>query len=239
MPYRRLPNTDQSRIRAINTALEQYRSENIPGQVVNLRTKNDAEAFLPGFENAHHEYLHSLEKQKGASKKYYMQMRMARLYLSHFIQVLNFGVIRNEIKKEAKKLYGLDPDNYTVPDLSTEGSILSWGEQIINGEKQRISSGGSPIYNPAIAKVSVHYEIYRDTCISQKIFQKNTNRYLEQITAMRKECDAIILDIWNQVEEYFKNVPEEKRRELCEQYGVRYYLRKNEKEASEEDESDD
>jgi len=229
MPYRRLPNTDQSRIRAINTAQEQYRLENEPGLVFSVKTMNEAEAFLPTFESAHYEYLDSLEQQKQASKKYYNQMHMARLYLSHFIQVLNFGVIRNEIKKEAKKLYGLEPDNFTVPDLSTESALLSWSEHVINGEKERISNGGTPIYNPAIAKVSVHYEIFRDTCISQKIFQKSTNRYLEQLASMRNEADAIILNIWNQVEDYFKLEPEEIRRKHCQQYGIRYYLRKGEK----------
>ena len=234
MPYRRLPNTDQSRIRAITAALDQYRLENVPGQVINLKTKNEAEAFLPNFESTHHEYLLSLEKQKTASKKYYSQFRMARLYLSHFIQVLNFGVIRNEIKPEAKKLYGLSPTNHTVPDLSTEAAILTVGEQVINGERQRIGAGGAPIYNPAIAKVSVHFDIFRDTCVAQKIIQKSTNRYLEQLAAMRAECDAIILDIWNQVEDYFRNEPEDRRRELCESYGVRYYLRKEEKEAEQQ-----
>lgn len=235
MPYRKLPNTDQSRIRAIRTVLDKCNSEEVPGQVISIKTKNEADVFYPQFENLHHEYLVSLEKQKNASKKYYSQMYTARLYISHFIQVLNFGVIRNEIKKETKKLYGLAPENFTVPDLSSEASILKWGENIINGERERISSGGSPIYNPAIAKVSVHYEIFRDTCISQKVFQKSTNRYLEQITALRKEADCIILDIWNQVEDYFKNYPENQRRELCQEYGIRYYLRKNELNTTEND----
>jgi hypothetical protein len=229
MPYRRLPNTDQSRIRAMTTALEQFRQESTPGQVFDLKVKKDAEEFLPTFNTLHIDYLMSLEKQQAASKKYYRQMRLIRLYLSHFIQVLNFGVIRNEIKKEAKKQYGLDPDDFTVPDLTSETTLLEWGLKIINGEKQRIAAGGSPIYNPAIAKVSVHYEIFRDTCVAQKQFQKNTTRFLEQVTALRPEADAIILDIWNQIEDHFKLYPEVKRRALCEKYGVRYYLRKNEK----------
>jgi hypothetical protein len=229
MPYRRLPNTDQSRIRAITTAIERSGHGNESGLVIDPKTLNDAKAFLPTFESAHHDYLLSLEKQKVASKKYYNQQRMARLYISHFIQVLNFCVIRNEIKRENKKLYGLDPDVHTVPDLNSETAILSWGEQIIKGEKERIAAGGPPIYNPTIAKVTVYFEVFRDTCVDQKMHQKNTNRFLDTLSTMRPEGDAIILDIWNQAERYFEQEPEERRRELCEQYGVRYYLRKNEK----------
>lgn len=230
MPYRRLPNTDQSRIRALSTAIERYDSKNDDGEVITVRTYNEALNIFPLLENTQHDYLQSLEKQKEASKKYYRQMHTARLYISHFIQVLNFGVIRNEIKKEVKTLYNLDPENFTVPDLSTESSILKWGENIIKGEKERILKGGSPIYNPAIAKVNVHYEVFKDSCVTQKVFQKSTNRYLEQITAMRKGADQLILDIWNQVENYFNNLPETTKRENCQLWGVRYYLRKKEKE---------
>lgn len=230
MPYRRLPNTDQSRIRAITTAIEQCSMAGNDAQpVIDLKTYTEAKIFLPMFERAHHDYLFSLEKQKTASKKYHKQQRMARLYISHFIQVLNFSVIRNEIKRELKKLYDLDPEVDTVPDLNSEKAILYWGEQIIKGEKDRIASGGSPIYNPAIAKVTVFFEVFRDTCVDQKIHKKNTSRFLDALSSMRSEGDAIILDIWNQVERYFEDEPEDRRRMLCEQYGVRYYLRKNEK----------
>lgn len=228
MPYRKLPNTDESRIRALRTALEKSRTDKEPGEIISEKTLKDAENFYPVFEGLQQDYLQSLENQKVTSKKYYAQMATAKLYISHFIQVLNFCIIRKEIKKEAKKLYGLEPDNFNVPDLSTEASIIKWGESIINGERDRISSGGTPIYNPAIAKVSVHYDLFKDTCISQKVYQKNTNRFLEQITSMRDDADKIILDIWNQVEDHFKKYPEEQKHEFCQEYGIRYYLRKNE-----------
>lgn len=33
------------------------------------------------------------------------------------------------------------------------------GTEIIDGENERIRNGGSPIYNPTIAKVQVHFEV--------------------------------------------------------------------------------
>ncbi len=228
MPYRRLPNTVNSRIRSIRMALDTCESNNFPGEVIDIKTKNTAETFLPFFEQTYAEYQQALENQRQASKNYYNHLRLARLYISHFIQVLNLAVIRNEIKKEAKRLYSLEPDNFTVPDLTTEAAILYWGEHIIQGEQQRIAQGGTPIYTPAIAKVSVHFEIFQDTSVRQKVFQKNTNRYLEQLASMRPAADQLILTIWNQVEDHFKNEPEERRRALCEAYGIRYYLRSEE-----------
>lgn len=48
---------------------------------------------------------------------------------------------------------------------------------------------------------------------------------------MRSEADALILDIWNQVErKYAEVMPNEKRLELCRAYGLIYYYRTGEKE---------
>jgi len=228
MPYRRLPNTDQARIRSMQTAIEQCGRTNVPDLAFSIKTKNEAEAFLPAFETAHHEYLQCLEKQVASGKKYQSQIKMARLYISHFIQVLNFSVIRNEIKPELKRIYGLEPNNFTVPDLNTELSLLNWGERVVAGEQERIRMGGAPIYNPAIAKVRVHFDLFKDGGIAQKTHQRSTNRTLENIATLRKTSDSIILDIWNQVEDYYKNLPESARREKCEAYGLRYYFRKGE-----------
>ena len=68
MPYRRLPNTDQARIRSMQTAIEQCGRTNVPDLAFSIKTKNEAEAFLPAFESAHHEYLMCLEKQVSAGK---------------------------------------------------------------------------------------------------------------------------------------------------------------------------
>ena len=229
MPYRRLPNTDQARIRALRTAIEVFRQTNVPELALSIKTINEAEVFLPNFEGAHHDYLMYLNSQVTAGKKHQQQIKTLRLYLSHFIQVLNFSVIRNEIKKEQKTLYGLDPSNFSVPDLSTDNALLRWGERIIKGEQERVKNGGAPIYNPAIAKVRVHFDIFRDSSISQKTFQKSTSRSLRQLASLREKADSIILNLWNEVEDFYKSYPDKERRMYCQTYGLRYYLRKNEK----------
>lgn len=229
MPYRRLPNTDQARIRALRTAIDACKQAGEGATTVSIQSRINAETFLPVFENAVHEYLMCLQKQVTASKNYQTRVKTFRLYVSHFIQVLNFGIIRNEIKKEAKLLYGLDPADFSVPDLSTEKALLVWGERIINGEQERIKGGGAPIYNPAIAKVRVHFDLFKDTGISQKTFQKSTNRALKQLASLRKTADEIILGMWNEVETFYASYAETDKRRFCQNWGLRYYYRKNEK----------
>ena len=157
-------------------------------------------------------------------------VKTARLYISHFIQVLNLAVIRSEVRIAHKEYYGLDTSNNNVPDLSTEPALAEWGRKIVDGENKRISQGGIPIYNPTVAKVRVHYDIFMDSYEKQKNLQSLTARSLDTLASMRAEADGLILDIWNQVEKKFEEVtPNEKRLDLCRDYGIIYYYRTGEK----------
>jgi len=50
MPYRRLPNTDQARLRALRTAIQQAEKQDFVDQVVSFKTVHDAKTYLGIFE---------------------------------------------------------------------------------------------------------------------------------------------------------------------------------------------
>ncbi|MCQ4913544.1 hypothetical protein NE451_03435 [Bacteroides nordii] len=230
MPYRRLPNTDQARIRALKSAVGKGDVYNVNELAISLNTLSEARNFLSKFEIAHNYYAQCYDNQVKESPKHQLNVKTARLYISHFIQVLNLSVLRSEVKPIHKKLYCLPIDNYNVPDLTSEAAMVEWGKRIIEGERKRTSQGGVPIYNPTIAKVKVHYDIFVDSYERQKALQVLTNRSLEGLATMRTRADELILDIWNQVEEKFRNIsPNELRLDKCRDYGVIYYYRTGEK----------
>lgn len=236
MPYRRLPNTDQARIRAMKAVIEKSNSCALPDLAVTVKSLNEVRNFLMKFEAAHQYYMECYDRQAKASHKHQSNVKAARLYISHFIQVLNLAVIRSEIRMQHKAYYGLEAQGNTVPDLSTEAALAEWGKKIIDGENKRLSHGGIPIYNPAIAKVRVYYDIFLESYESQKNLQALTTRSLEAVTAMRAEADRLILDVWNQVERTFEQVqPNARRLDLCRAYGVVYYYRTGEKKETYDD----
>lgn len=197
---------------------------------ISWKSLSAARRFLVKFEAAQRYYTECFARQAKAGQKHQANVKMARLYVSHFIQVLNLAVIRSEIRSSHKEYYGLEPQSGNVPDLSSETQLASWGRKIIDGETRRLSQGGTPIYNPTIAKVKVHYDIFMDSGERQKEYQEATARSLEALSSMRAEADELILDIWNQVERKFEAVsPNEKRLDLCRSYGLVYYYRTGEK----------
>lgn len=232
MPYRRLPNTDSARVRALKTAIEKKRFY-LGGKVFSIDITK-LEAQLRAFETPYMHYQRSLETQVKASQKLQKLTRDARLYVSHFIQVLNLCIMRNEIKASVKKFYKLPEKGYAVPDLNTNDALLEIGKNIIEGEQARLLEGGTPIYNPSIARVNVAYSQFKDAYIAQKQFQHTTNYHLEELSAQRDKIDEVIKELWDEIEAYFANKPEKERLTSCREFGVVYYYRKGEKNIEEE-----
>lgn len=236
MPYRRLPNTDNARIRALKTAVEKKRFY-LQGEVFSIELFQ-LENLLRNFESSQLHYRNSLDTQVNANKKFQRLIRDARLYVSHFIQVVNLCIMRHELKPAIKKFYQLPPDSSAVPDLSSNDALLEIGANLIEGEKNRLLEGGTPIYNPTIARVKVAYSLFKDAYYSQKQYQVATNRYLDELTAQRADVDAVILELWNQIEAHFKDLPEVERLNMCREFGVVYYYRKNEKQEENQDQAE-
>ena len=229
MPYRRLPNTDLARLHALQTAVQRAQSADYTEQVLPYKVMSEAQRFLIPFENAVMMSKDNYTSSVKANKQYRHIVQNARMYISHFIQVLNLAVIRGEIKKEQKLLYGLDPHENVVPDLSQEEYILEWGKKIIDGEQKRMANGGFPIYNPAINKVKVHYDIFCEHQRQHTFHVQNTERVHGDLEPLRDQADAIILDLWNRIEKFYEKELPYARMMKCQMYGVVYYYRKGEK----------
>jgi hypothetical protein len=228
MPYRRLPNTDAARIKAMRTALE--KGKELPPHKLAYSSKTIVrlQRFMPLFEHNLQMYRQTLAAQNKKSRDYYEIMKKSRVYLTHFIRVMNMAVFRGELPAETRAFYGLATDDSTVPSLTNESELLSWGRRIIEGEEFRIRKGGSPITNPTIAVVKVRFEKFIESWTFHNTLSKRTNDYNNKNTNLRKEADEIIQQLWNEVESGNSNLPEEARMSRCEEYGVVYFYRKGE-----------
>jgi hypothetical protein len=142
--------------------------------------------------------------------------------------VLNLAVIRGEIKRSQKELYKLDPKSDSLPDLSSEEGLMEWGQNIIDGENQRTAAGGFAIYNPTINKVKVHYEMFKEDYTNHQLHKRTHNRVFEDTETLRKQADEIILDMWDQIEAFYKDELPYAKLQKCQAYGMIYYYRTGE-----------
>ena len=227
MPYRRLPKTDQARIRALKAAVDSSVKGGVYTQVLTHNTYHRAKELLERFSREVAVYKRCVTEQssKKGNEQYDAALKKARMYVSHFIQVLSMSIMRGEVARSKRPYYGLPENEDTVPNLFSEASVLEWGQKVIAGEQRRQSEGGVPIYNPTMGRVSVVFEIFKEMYDRQHMLQTRTAEALANISNMRYGVDELIFEIWGEVEKTFSSLSGETRIKRCSEYGVIYYYR--------------
>lgn len=228
MPYRRLPNTDVARLRAIEAGLDLGKKTALKNLAFSQQTLEKLQTFYPHFMGAIRQLNISKQNQFDRSKEYGEIFRKAKLYISHFLQVVNFAILRGEMKPEVVEYYGLAANSKATPPLNLEAHVMTWGERLIEGEQRRIKNGGSPIYSPSIALVKVHYEEFVEAYRHQKMLQNITNRASLRVSEMREQADLLIQEMWNEVENSLAHLSDDEKRDKASEYGIVYVYRASE-----------
>ncbi len=229
MPYRRLPNTDNARLKALQTALS--KGKEIPPFKLAFTQKSlqKTQAFLTRFERAIILHKQSQSRQVESNKEYQKVQKKAKLFISHFIQVMNMAITRSELPASTRISFGFNEDDKALPMLVSEKDIIYWGKKLLEGESFRTLQEQTPITNPTIAVVKVRYEQFLEAHRFQQILKEKNSLTLEKLSALRDEANEIILNIWNEVESSYKDLPDNLKRERAKEYGLVYIYRKNEK----------
>ena len=81
------------------------------------------------------------QASKKGNLKYEDALKKARMYVSHFIQVLSMSIMRGEIARSKRSYYGLPENEDTIPNLFSESSVLEWGMKVMEGQRRRQSEG--------------------------------------------------------------------------------------------------
>ncbi|MCQ2959825.1 MAG: hypothetical protein MJ198_06525 [Bacteroidales bacterium] len=237
MPYRRLPNTDAARVRALQTAIDKGSSLPITESAISYDLLLRAKFYLPSLRNGilqcRSSYSQSVEKGANFS----LLQKRTKMYISHFIQVLNMAILRGEMKPNSRDFYGLKGKK--LPNLETTEEILEWGKKLIEGEAKRAAAGGIYMTNPRISMVKIEYEKFAAAARTNEFRLTNNQRTAEYIDDLRKRGDAIIVEIWNEVENHFQDLDPEKKREACAEYGISYVWRKSEQKDSDNQENNE
>jgi hypothetical protein len=228
MPYRRLPTTDVARLKALHACTRMAEISELGQLAFPAEHIHTLRNIINKLEGAKHQQNQARRHQVAFNREYQPKLVKTRLYLSHFIQVLNLAIIREEIPESARAFYGLEEYGNRLPDLRADTDIIEWGRQIIEGENQRLKKGGIPIMTPNVARVKVWYDQFRDGYYNQLTAGKTTSRADQKMIEIRKEVDTLLAVVWDGIEKFYRSYPENERKELAEAYGIVYILRKGE-----------
>jgi hypothetical protein len=227
MPYRRLPNTDAARLKALHTALQKGEELSPVDLAYPQKHYYNIRSFIPSFEAALQDYAQKKDNLVRQSKQTHELFRKARLFLTHFIQVTFFAIQRGELPENTLEYFGLDSSR-TMPSLQSFEELVTCGKKILEGEKERIQQGKRPISNPTAAVVKVRYEVFLESFHSYEVHKKTKTLAQEKVLSLRKEADRLIAGLWDYIEDFFEDLPDNMKREKAAGYGIIYVYRKNE-----------
>ena len=228
MPYRRLPNTDSARYKALQKALQKGKELPPFKLAFSQSTYQKIISFLPLYEKTMLRLKGAMQVQAERNLDYLPHVKKVKMYISHFIQVVNMAIQRCELPLSILEDYKLSEYGCKVPPMNSEDEICNLGRNLIEGETARIRKGLPPVTNPTIALVKVWYEKFLDAYQDQKNLQLSTCRAQKELAGLRPQADEIILHIWNEVENSFKDLPDDLKREKASEYGLIYVYRKTE-----------
>lgn len=100
---------------ALQKAVQKASEADFTEQVIRYQTLSKAQTFLAQFLNVVTQYHQNFNSKVSANKQYRHQVQNARMYISHFIQVLNLAVIRGEIRKDQKSYTNSIPNRISCP----------------------------------------------------------------------------------------------------------------------------
>jgi hypothetical protein len=228
MPYRRLPNTDSARLKSLKSAYGKGKDLPPFKLAFSANSFRKMQAVMPLFENAMYEHKNSMNIYAEKNKEYQRRLKKVRLYISHFIQVVNLAIVRGDLHPETRNYFSLEEEEKKVPTIASEEDVILWGQKLIDGEQKRRNKGMNPITNPTIAVLKVHFDKFMEYHNYQKSLKNRSQRAQDQLNEKRSQVDGVIQQIWNEVENSFSDLPEEMRREKATDYGLVYVFRKNE-----------
>ena len=205
--------TDAARLRALSAALHMSETLEMGKLAYSSKHVHPLRNMHQQLEMAKTQQEMTWNQLVRQNKSYQKKLQKTKIYLTHFLQVINMCIAREELSESDRSYYEIAPSETRVP-------VLKWGKIIIDGEDRRIREGGSPVMTPTIGKVKAWYEQFRDAYHSQKTVQKSYARANEKIRLIREKTDDLILDVWNEVEARFASLGEEKKREASSHYGI-------------------
>ena len=135
MPYRRLPNTDISRTKALSDILKANRKI----EIFDFYKINEIKDIKLNFDIFLSEYKLLKAKIREESAKYKKLFNITKKYILHYIIVLNLSIERKEIKSTYRKYYKLENYSKRLPEIKTFEDLTTWHKNLMEGEKKQNS----------------------------------------------------------------------------------------------------
>jgi hypothetical protein len=242
MPFRQLPSTHESCLKALQGASAKWLATTDATQ--RLITLDQFTRYLDltapalgqtgsvyfRFKKETGEAAGALALQTPLTEELDLARGLLRLTISHFIQTLNNAITRGVLPRATRTQFTLAIDSDHVPDLFSDADLLLWAQRIEDGEAARLAgTGATAIAWPSAADVATLRDTFLEQAGPQSEAKDRTDREQGDVEQLAPEVLAAIKDLWDTVEFNLRFEPTNaSRRRRARQWGVYYATRPGE-----------
>lgn len=219
---RRLPNSDLTRVTAINAA-HNKNGLTPPGTgPLSANTITRLNTMFSDYNTALTNRGVAKSGQTTNTPAKDAQMEHTRTFVNHFIQVFNLGVRRGKYPAGHRSFYQLEVGSDAVPDLESEANVLTWANRIVTGDPLRVAAGGAAMTNPDVVEVQTSLTATMTLFNSQSTLADALDAAEESVETLNALADSLIKRIWDEVEAFFGEEAPASMRENARRWGVVY-----------------
>jgi hypothetical protein len=236
MPFRQLPNTDATRISALDALLK--KAATVPEAQRPYPAADHAQLvdFAPKFQREAQQAGTALSAQSTATTQATLDFLALQMVVSHYLQVFNLGVARGTFPRAARAHYQLDISSAALPDLVTQADVTLWAGRIVEGEAARLAAtpGAPAMAMPSAAEVQTAAAAYTASSLLQSEKKDAYDDEQDDVAALRPAADELITNIWDHIEFTYRKEPGPSKRRRCREWGLVYVTRPGEEPDPEE-----
>jgi len=236
MPYRRLPNTITAVMRqftAVREAWEQYPEARLIEAAHYARIADGPETpgLLSQLIAKSGDVPLALAAQAPLTAAANHALARLRVYVSHFHQIYDLGVVRGIFTAGGRACYGREVASHALPDLRSAADLLESASKIGPGEIARRAAEGAEsiaMALPSAAEVAALYTDVKARHEASQAAQAFTDLRQNELAALYPEAQRLAVKICNAVEyrlendDAYQHLTAAGRRAIARRWGVVY-----------------
>jgi len=218
---RRLPQSNKTRQDALFAATDKKDSLPPSGNILTAATTTRLDAVKPSYETAMDAVVVKGNALRVQSKVKNSTRNTLDKLTRAFIKIFNIGIDIGKFLDTDLSFYNLPP-NGTLPKLTADQDLINVGRDIIKGENNRVTGGGTPMSTVDIAEYATAYNDFKAALTAQSNKKDELDTAQEAVGAMNKEADAVIKKVWDEVETFYNEEEKDSQRANAREWGVVY-----------------
>lgn len=232
MPTRRLPNSTPAVIRALTAAREAWQrfpaDRLISADQWAQLDENQAAGLLNRFLKEAGDVDKALAAQAPLTSAQSQALARLTLYVNHFHQVYDLGVVRGDFSAGGRAYYGRDVNATTIPDLSTLDSVISAAQAIVKGEADRQTAEAAafkPMALPSAAEVAAILTDAKQKRAAAEAAKIATDTEQGELATLYPEAQRLTVSILNHIDFHLnerQDLDAPGRRRIARTWGVVY-----------------